>query len=510
MLKSHLISFLILCSLLHLALCQQNPDMIVVVSQYGAAAPLNSLWDSSWDRTHKLLDRGVEQEYSLGVALSRQYSELLGDINPKEIYIQSADDGRAMMTTSATMFGLFHERSHKHDLEATRQDFMIPFADEELVNEVVDGFLENSKALPNRMQFLLQKVASAEYEDLIGVSSANCEEIKKRQHAKFHDQSNDEMFASLNPTVMRLQSLGYQVQDMMDLRRLGEDLESRNLDNKPALEGIPYYGKTYNDTIFAAKWWVTYNMVGSSLERSLRTFPLYTRLAEWFNGKATGENPLKLALLTGQEGFISAFLSLHHITTPTCLLENYKAQAAEEPLPFPDCVFPEFGSQLIYEYYNNTGSPYIQMIYNGKAFKVCDSSEGVECSLEKFTEQLPSLTSDLTAKKFKQVCAPKKKTPVVILNAEAKKTSLILPVLVALLGAIVGLILYLLLSKKMVLTPKYAERAKHAPLPITSPKAELPMVKTDCDQFVEHSEPSDIIMEQSDHIEANKKLIYSV
>jgi hypothetical protein len=505
MLKSPIISFVIFCSLLSLAFCQEKPDMIVVVSQFGATTPLNSNWDQSWGDIHELMTRGVEQEYSLGMALSRQYSELLNDINPKEIYIQSADDARAMMTTSATMFGLFHEKSHKHSMNATRQDFMIPFDDEELVNEVVDGFLSNSQALPNRMQFLLQRVSTSESEDLIGTSSANCEEIRKRQHAKFHDITNEEMFANFEHTVMKLQALGYNVQNMMDLRKLGEDLESRYLDKKAPLGGIPYYGSTYNDTVFAAKWWTTYNMVGSTLERSLKTFPLYTRLVEWFNAKASGENPLKVALLTGQEAFLSAFLSLHHITTPTCLYENYKAKTAHEPEPFPDCTFPEFGSQLIYEYYNNTGNPYIKMLYNGKAYKVCDASEGVECSLGEFTEKLPSITSDLTPAKFKNVCAPKKKHPVVVLNAEAKKTNLILPVLVALLGAIVGLILYLLLSKKMVLTPKFAESVKHAPLPITSPKAgEFQMAKTDFEHTTEHS---DIVIE-SEHVEANKELIH--
>ena len=190
-------------------------------------------------------------------------------------------------------------------------------------------------------------------------------------------------------------------------------------------------------------------------------------MVEWFSGKAEGTNPLKLVLLGGHESSIFPFLNLYNITNHTCYTENYKSIEAGKPLPFPDCSFPEVASQLIWEYYSNAGSPYVRMLYNGKALKFCRNSEGVECSLDTLIEEFPETVSHLTPEKWQQICS---KPPVTVIQSEF---DLVLPTMMMIFGAIIGLISYLLISKKMVISHhQYAKGILEEPAEsVKSPKS---------------------------------------
>jgi hypothetical protein len=451
MFKHFFFPFLFTLALLPILQCEKpSPDMIVVLARHGAREPLNDYYDPSWQNPSYLMNTGIEQHYTLGNVLAREYEKLLEDIYPQEIYLQSTYTSRAQMSVSAELLGMFHERSHKHLPNTTKRDFLLPYADKALLNEVVDGLLKNSQMIPNRLQFLMKKTLSSREEDLLQVTPDSCSYIRQGQIQRTDDEVNKAMQETLKGATEQLKKLGYKIENIGQIKEFGDTLASRYSDNKPPLSGIAYDSQLYKDLVFGFQWWNIYNLLGSELEKSLRVFPLYSRLIEWFNGKANGSNPLKLVLLGAHESSMFPFLDLYNITNHTCFAENYKSQSAGKPIPFPDCKFPEVASQLIWEYYNNSGNPYIRLLYNGKPFKFCRNNKGLECSLSDFTSELPEAASNLTKEKFDEICVKSS-------TSESSKGDSILTMTMGFFGALVGLILYLFVTKRMVFAHKYVK-----------------------------------------------------
>lgn len=450
--KSHhclLISILLISTLVQYIQCRDKPDMIVILSRHGAREPLNPYYDHSWENPSYLMNTGIEQHYALGNILARQYSDILKDISPQEIYLQSTYTSRAQMSVSAELLGLFHERSHKHLPNTTKRDFILPYANKTLLNEVVDGIIQNSAMVPNRLQFLMQKVHSNREENLLQITPENCGYIKKGQVSRTNNEVNRAMEENLKEAMQKIRDLGYDVKDIGQMKEFGDTLASRYSDNKPSLDGIPYDSQTYKDAVFGFQWWNLYNLLGTEMERSLRVFPLYSQLIDWFNTKAQGTNPLKVVLLGGHESSMFPFLSLYNITNHTCFAENYEKQNAGKPLPFPDCRFPEVASQLIWEFYNDSEAPYIRLLYNGKPFRICSGSQGVECTLQQFIKELPERANNLTKQSFDEFCSAQ------VINQSTDE--ILLTLTLGFFGIVVGLIIYLFLSKRMVLSHQYAK-----------------------------------------------------
>ncbi len=398
--------FLILAALLVLTHCEEEkPDMVVVLSRHGAREPLGNRFDPSWQNPTFLMDIGVQQHYALGAILAKKYAHLVDDLNPNEIFLQSTEYHRTQMSVSAELLGLFHDQTHAHNEKQAKNDFKIPFEDGELLDEISTKLTNTAELIPNRLQLLTQKVLPDAKEDLLQIDPVNCLAVRKGQQKRFTDNVNRKMTTDLIGSINQLRRLRYKVYQVYDLKEVGDIVMNRHIAGKSDLEGIPYGGSVYNDSVFAFKWWNMYNLVGTELERSLRVYPIYSRLIEWFSDKAKGESKLKMALLGGHESTMFPFLSLFNISDHNCFYENYKAEKNGQALPFPECIFPEYSSQLIFEFYNKTGSPYIKMLYNGKQRKLCRNGESLDCNLTQFIEELPVALNNMTKELHKQECA---------------------------------------------------------------------------------------------------------
>jgi len=381
-----------------------KPDMIVVLSRHGAREPLDRKIDKSWKHPSELMDLGIDQHYALGVLLNENYPHLLNDIAPSEIYLQSTESSRTQMSLAAELAGI----SRKQFLENTSNkakptDFSLPFDDEKLVEEVMNHLSRDLTRIPNRLM-VLPKNNQKSPEGVLQVNPSNCIAVSKGQDKRLNDVTNLEMSFYVRSTIGDLRVLGYKIRNLLDLKEVGDTLANRFLAGKPPLKGIPYHGKIYNDTVFSFKWWNMYNLVGTKLERSLRVFPIHTHLIDWFNAKVEGNSTIKVALIGGHESTMFPLLSLYNISDHECYSENYKAQRAQEPLPFPDCEFPEYASQMIYELYNSTGTPYIRLLYNGKPRKFCKYSPGVECTLEQFIKEKEEVLGGLNQASWNHSC----------------------------------------------------------------------------------------------------------
>jgi len=388
----------------------QNPSLIISLFRNGPREPLASEIDDSWISSSELMDIGAEQNFMLGTLLAKKYSYLVQGITPQEVYLQASSHPNNQMSLSAQLLGIFQGRPQDTDgVPMTTR--LPPFEDADLLDEVAKELQVKPDVIPNRLQLLRPKVLETQDEDFLEVSPANCYAVLQGHQQRHHSEVAAHMMNDFSETIQKLQELGYNITHIRGLAQLGDILESRFLANKTELNGIEYGGSLYNDTVFVHKWWSFYNSVGDEAERSLKVFPLYTRLVDWFTAKATSQYPMKIALLNGHKSLLFSMLSMYNVTNYQCLYENYKSEKAGKPLQYPDCTFPEFGSQLIFEF--TRGQSYIKAFYDGRPVKICKDTPGFECLITKFiAEKQERIVLVRTKQDLKRACA----TPVVPLS----------------------------------------------------------------------------------------------
>jgi len=438
-----LISLLIQSFILQINSKEHKPDFVVVLGRHGTCEPSSSSYDDLWKSPSYLGDVGIEQQYTLGNLLAKQYQHLIRKISPSEIYIQEADSKCARMSLSAELLGLFHEQSHKHIPSLAKKDFHIPFENQTLVEGVTDELSSDSISIPNRLQFLTQKFVSTNEAPEGNAFQANpntCIILKRGLQKRYDSAPNRKMALELIETIKGVKRLDYNVNDFHQLKQLGDDLLSRYNAGEPSLKGISYESTLFEDSAFALRWWNLYNLVGSGTEKAVQIFPFYHYMSKWFKEKADGKLNLKLVLLNGYDHSLFVLLNEYKIATPECFYENYHSKKDGKPLPHPTCEYPEVGSQLIYEFYN-TENPYIRLLYNGNPIKFCKHSKGVECPLEDFLKEVPEVLQGLTEEKHDELCGLPKKPK--------KKSKVGMIIATCILGLIVLMTVYLLLSKKI-------------------------------------------------------------
>jgi len=442
------ISFFLLISLFISVNSQDKPALVVVIGRHGTCEPSLSSYDDLWKSPSYLGDVGIEQHYTLGNLLAKKYSHLLDGILPKQIYLQEIDNKCARMSLSAELLGLFHDQSHKHLPNTTKKDFNIPYENQDLVNEVTEELTASSASIPNRLQFLTQKFVATEGApdtEVFQVDPTTCTILRRGFQMRFDSEPNRRMTHELIETIKSVKRLNYNVNDIHQLKQFGDDLLSRYNAGQPPLESVPFEDPIFENSVFALKWWNLYNLVGNGTERAVQLFPFYNSLSKWFQEVAKGKISMRFALLNGYDHSLFTLLDLYNITNAHCFYGNHYSQKQGKGLLYPDCEYPEVGSQLIYEFYN-TKNPYIKMLYNGKPVKFCRYSKGIECPLEDFLKEVPEVLESLDQEKHDDLCGlpkqPKKKSKVGMIVATS------------ILGLIVVLTIYLLLSKKVKLRTK--------------------------------------------------------
>ena len=389
--------------------CQDDgkPTMVVEVFRHGARTLIHHGNDYfKFDEPESLLPSGQRQQYNLGKLLAKKYPHLLGSTDPRYIYARSSEPIRCTMSLQAQMFGVFEGKipalSDSIPLEAS----LPSFDDSVLLNEVTANLSSTLEAIPHGFIPFTYETKSIFEEDMLHIAPWNCKYVEQRQRERMADSVHREVLAFVTDTVNKIRALGYRTNGMTELAQFGESLFTMHLQGRDAElpEELRYGGVIYNDTKFINEWFSTYYFVGAAVEKSVRMRNLMAQVIDWFQGVANGTNALKFSFLSGHETSYLALLNLYGIFNETCLFDNYKATKSGQEVPYPDCIFPEYASQVIYEIYNGTGDPYVQFLYNGKPFKICSKSTDTKCRLEDFISETQNMLLNLTKQDVTDYC----------------------------------------------------------------------------------------------------------
>src|SRR5690606_23750579 len=122
--------------------------------------------------------------------------------------------------------------------------------------------------------------------------------------------------------------------------------------------------KEFKDLNFVAEWFTIKSVELSDTQISLYAIGLLNTIYDFMNGKVNGTNVLDFVFLSGHDTTLLTLLIPFGITNKNCFRENYLSQKEGKELPYPECKFPIYASNLIFELYK-TEEPYIVFKYNG-------------------------------------------------------------------------------------------------------------------------------------------------
>lgn len=411
--NKRLLSLLIFCiifgtSLLTLSATaeEMKPDFVVEIFRHGARAPSNLKYDPSWPVAGDLTANGIRQLYILGVLMAQKYPHLLEKYNPSNIFVRTSGSSRTIMSASAHLYGVFQGKGPSLQ-SANSVNFTIPpFMDFVSTNQLVSALDNITTAIPYGFQPPILQTIQRQDDKMLFVGPWSCSNMGTWQKEREGDETNREVLTFLNETITQLRKLGYDIKTFEDLADFGDTLIDNYQDNRPMPKGIEFGSSLYQDSVFAFQWYSNYNYLGYGLERVLKALNLLLQIVDWFEKSAKGTNPLKFAFLSAHDTTLLPILGLYNITDPQCLFENYKSQKAGKPVIHPECLYPIFASQIIYEFYNKTEGPYVKFYYNGKPLKINKLQDSHEISLSEFAAQSRTLLMNFTQNDYDTQCNP--------------------------------------------------------------------------------------------------------
>jgi len=117
-------------------------------------------------------------------------------------------------------------------------------------------------------------------------------------------------------------------------------------------------------------------------QRGLTAFNTLQGIMDQLYNFRQGNNAKKLVFMGGHDSNIYAMLSSFGVLNTDCILANYEAHQSGQTLSYPNCRFPEFTSNLIFEFYNDTSNPYVKVYSDDVIVPLCNGQN--TCSYDDF------------------------------------------------------------------------------------------------------------------------------
>lgn len=363
-----------------------TPSLVVELFRHGARSPSMSSVDPTWLDHDELTEVGIRQHYILGKALAEQYPHLLGEYDASKLYVRSTNYNRTLMSAFSQLSGIFEGKGPDITAaQAASPDVMLPpFQDTELLQTIAKKLADNAAALPFKVQAIPIHSVDLNTDGLLYGGAGTCPNATNWYKQRTNDDNAQNAFTTLDSTTKYLNKLGFNIQQMYDYFPLGDALIADHMANKVLNKDIVYGTQYYNDIVFAHQWFVNYVYGGADISLQAFSYTLVNQLLDWFDGKANNTNPLNFIMLACHDTTLLRLLGLFEITDPACLAKNRASQAnGEKELPYPNCLYPTYASQILLEFYNPEGvEPYIKFIYNSKTINICGDKD--TCSLTDF------------------------------------------------------------------------------------------------------------------------------
>lgn len=393
-------------SLLLLAHCRtdEKPDQIIEIFRHGARSP-NHNYDPSWPASQYgvLTPVGMRQHYILGKVLSEKYSHLLGppyDYN--QVYMLSDATPRCIQSALSHFYGIYLNTG-----PSLRDDYPVELAippyQDPRVKHIADS-LPDSEAIPHN--------SVPPIVNIIDVTNAYIFQANKDpvcpngpiwQIQNMNDTGAQEGLKIFNETINNLNALNssLNLKTLVDLKGFGDVMLANIYDNRTLPDELDD-PELISNISYAFAWTSIHVWDGQGIQRQLNSFGLVDSVLKQMANFRQGEKYNKAVLFSGHDENIMALLSAFGVITEECLLANFYAYLENKTTPHPTCYFPYFASNLVFELYNTTGSPYVKFYYNNALIPLCNGQP--RCSYDDFMFFARNATGNNTINSYYEQC----------------------------------------------------------------------------------------------------------
>ena len=382
-----------------------KPDQIVELFRHGARGPIYD-YDDSWNVSQygMLTAVGMRQQYILGKVLSQKYSDLLGtayDYN--QIYILSDTTPRCIQSALIHLYGIYLGTG-----PALRDDYptelAVPPYQDPLVKQIADQLGDTEavpyKEVPNIVE-IVDKTSGYIFQ---GDTPIYCPKVAIWEIENSKDDKEREAWAIFNETFTNVNKYldpSKQLKTADDVTAFGDTVSVDFYENKTLPGGISD-PELVSNISFAFAWYRFHVWEGQLLQRQLNAFgPVQAILAQMAAYKE-GVKFNKAAFFSGHDDNIYAVLAAFGVITEDCLMDNFNSYVENKTLVHPNCYFPYFASDLMFEFYNSTETAYVKFYFNNALIPLCNGQDS--CSYEDFVVFANNATGNHTLVSYFEKC----------------------------------------------------------------------------------------------------------
>ncbi|CAD8189018.1 unnamed protein product [Paramecium octaurelia] len=373
-----------------------------ILWRHGARTPLHCNWKCEEFEQQGLLNgyltaTGMRQHYVLGQWLRKRYIEdqkfLSQNYNEAEIYIESTDVNRTIMSALSNLQGMYPMGTGPKVNPNLDHSYLLPpneITFEDMGNEAIPGLLQvvPVHVREKKADIYLRgydPVACPRNEEIINsnVNSKLYHEINLKSQPLILDLAEQ---LGIDASLLNITNL-YEYQDTFDSCEFnGYSLPKLKESTKAQMKLLQYL-------YFSLEHNIDFDQA-----RLLAT-PFFTKVLDNMENVLNKLTKHKFRIFSAHDTTVELILNALNLTTVECLKQVYFKQEVSNK----NCIytFPGYASNIIFELYKKQGLEdqyYVQVLYNGTVMPICNNK--YKCDYEEFT----SIIQFQNVKNYEEEC----------------------------------------------------------------------------------------------------------
>ena len=398
---------LLFCLIISSYTQERAPDQIIEIFRHGARAPLHD-YDPNWDPSDygALTAVGMRQHYILGKLLASKYPTIFGAAyDPNQIYVLSDTTPRCIQSAQSQLQGIYEGKGPELKTGYPASLAIPPYKDGR-VGDIASA-LTGIEALPNHNIAPIVNIIEEKDTYIFKNNGPECPNgaIWEKENAK--SERAEEGLEIFHDTIKKINKKAegaFKIKKLKELKQFCETMMADLADNRV----LPYkIGKdeALVSNIKYAYGFAAYQIWGGQRQQvELYSFGLIDAILKQMEAFKKGEKYYKAVLYSGHDSNVFSVLAAFGVLHTSCVLENYYASLEGKELPFQNCTYPYFASNMVVEFYNATvnESASVKVLYNGQVLRFCNGQE--KCPYEDFVVFARNATGNMTLEAYPEKC----------------------------------------------------------------------------------------------------------
>jgi hypothetical protein len=358
--------------------------MVIEVIRHGIRAPTSAEFDPYWaDKIGLLLPEGNKQMFKLGQSIATDYPHLFTNYNSQEVYVRSLNISRTMETAQAHLNGIF-----------------------EGVNNNKRSYLKNTPK--GGLQFpKINTVDLSEDYLMYSFNSLVCPSAENRKKAQQHSDGYADFVSKMKFTVDNILKLTGKDLEIKQVSQLQNTLWIDHLVKRAfpsPFDKISFGSELWKNMTFLHDFYEFYVDFGSQNQTQLYSFMILQDILDRFTSKIHGASPqLKFVLYSGTDTLLMPILHNLGISTPECLYKKFVGGDSLADDNHDTCIYPNFGSNIIFELHFDGSAYYVLVKYNDLEVKFGLNGDPY-VTFEDFKEIISNAVGGMNFEKYSDIC----------------------------------------------------------------------------------------------------------